>query len=217
MSAVADDLTRQLNLLSAGDEQAHADLYKRIQTELRNLAEGLLRRERPGHTLQATVLIDHAFLELLRLEEVSFPSRRAFYAFAARAMRHLLVDSARRRNALARGGGRPDLGGDALAAVVAPVHELGVDLFALDRALESLAAVDPQQGTIFQLHYFAGMTRSKIAEALGLTLSRVKDELAFGRAWLLREVQRLLADDDFQAEVRCREEEALRQDRPSGG
>src|SRR5437660_679746 len=104
MLPAGNDLTRRLNQLQAGDSQAQADLYALIRDGLRDLAEGLMRRERPGHTLQATVLIDHAFLELLRRDDVSFPSRVSFYAFAARAMRHLLVDSARRRKAAARGG-----------------------------------------------------------------------------------------------------------------
>jgi RNA polymerase sigma factor (TIGR02999 family) len=220
MDEAQRDLTRQLNALLGAGEVDLDTLYRLVARDLGRIAAGYLDRERPGHTLQPADLVTDALLRLLQCSDqrpAAFASRRHFFCTVAQTMRRLLVDHARRRNAKVRGGDRQRDHSQPLEEVATPASTLGVDLFALDRALDRLGELDATQAQIFDLYYFGQLTREQVAAELGLTLSRVKDELAAGKAWLLGEVRRLQADDAFQAEVRRAEDEALRGDSAEGG
>jgi RNA polymerase sigma factor (TIGR02999 family) len=204
-----DDLTVRLNQLLRSDSVTDKEeLYRLVQQELHNIARGLMKGERPGHTLQATALVNDAFVKLAGRKETGFADRKHFFCAAAEAMRRLLVDHARRRSAAVRGGDRRRQADVLLAEIAAPVATLGVDLLALDRALRTLEQLDPQRGRIFLLKYFSGHTVTEIAEILDLGEATVGRQLRAGKAWLRGEVERLRDDDAFRAEVRRLEEEA---------
>jgi RNA polymerase sigma factor (TIGR02999 family) len=157
--------------------------------ELRALARQQLARERPGATLQPTALVHEAWLRLCRREggdaTAGFEGRRHFLGSAARAMRRILVERARRRARLRHGGGRERVDGDA-ADEIAAFPEPKEDVLALSEALARLEQVDPRKSEVVHLRYFLGLTIEETAEALDLATSTVKDEWALARAWLKR-------------------------------
>jgi len=181
------DVTRILSAIEQGDPSAAEQLLPLVYDELRQLAAQRLAREKPGQTLEATALVHEAYLRLVDSEQAQqFNSRGHFFAAAAEAMRRILVESARRKGRLKRGGGlaRLDLG----AAEEAAVPEVREDLLALDEALTKLAAADPQAARLVELRYFGGLPVAEAARSLGVS-PRTADRLwAFARAWLLREV-----------------------------
>jgi RNA polymerase sigma factor (TIGR02999 family) len=159
-----------------------------VYGELRRLAAQQIAQERPGQTLNATSLVHEAYLRLVGVDGADhWNSRRHFIAAAAQAMRRILVERARARGSLKRGGGRERVILDDLA-VVSP--ERADDLLALDDALTGLAAVEPQAAELVQLRYFAGQTMSASAELLGLSLRSTHRLWAYAKAWLLEEMQR---------------------------
>ncbi len=190
-------ITHLLCAWSAGDGAALDQLMPLVYGELRRLAQAHLRRERPGHTLQRTVLVHEAFLRLVNQRDVQWQGRSHFMGLASRLMRRILVDHARARLAVKRGdgaahvsleeafgnAGEPDH--DAEAALAAARGE-GVDLVALDDALSRLEALDPQQAQVVELRFFGGLTVEETAEALGISTATVKREWAVARAWLHR-------------------------------
>lgn len=154
-----------------------------VYDELRRLAAGYIRRERPGQTLQATALVHEAFLRLVRPARQPWTGRTHFVAIAAVSMRQILVDRARRRHAAKRGGHAERITLDD-AMLPAPPAEDGVDLVALDRALTDLAALDAQQARIVELRYFGGLTVEEAAEVVGVSPSTVKRHWMLARAFL---------------------------------
>lgn len=166
-------------------EEAMAELLPVVYGELRRVAAGYLRRERPGQTLQATALVHEAYLRLLREQHVSWQNRAHFCAIAANSMRQILVERARARNAAKRGGGfhRITLD-DALA--VAGVE--GIDIEALDQALARLAVMDADQARLVELRYFGGLTIEETAEVLGVSPATVKRSWTVAKAWLKKEL-----------------------------
>ncbi len=178
-----DDLTRLLAAADAGDPHAAAELLPLVYAELRRLAAANLRHE-AGHSLNATALVHEAYLRLVGDGDRAWESRRHFFAAPATAMRRILVDAARARNATKRGGGRER---EPLGDVAAP--QPGDDVLALDAALDKLAARDPLKAELVQLRYFAGLTLDQAAAALGLSPSAADRHWAFARAWLRREVE----------------------------
>jgi RNA polymerase sigma factor (TIGR02999 family) len=183
MSAV----TRLLDAAAAGDPKAAADLLPLVYDELRKLAAARLAAEAPGQTLQATALVHEAYLRLVggerRGSSPPWDNRAHFFAAAAEAMRRILVDAARRKHALKRGGDRQRIDLDQLAATDPGP---GADLLDLDDALTRLAAAEPQAAELVKLRYFAGLTIPEAADALGVS-PRTADTLwAYARAWLLR-------------------------------
>jgi RNA polymerase sigma factor (TIGR02999 family) len=159
------------------------DLLPAVYAEMRRLAGAYLRRERAAHTLEPTALAHEAFLRLADETKVRWRSRPQLLAIAARAMRQILVDHARRVGRLKRGGGR---GRERLSLVDAEAH-LGApahDLLDLDAALDALAALDERKATIVQLRFFAGLTVPDVAELLGLSTTTVEDDWYAARAWL---------------------------------
>ncbi|AGY59642.1 sigma-70 family RNA polymerase sigma factor [Gloeobacter kilaueensis] len=167
-----------------GDEQALAQLTPLIYRELHSLAERSLRSERGGHTLQATALVNEAYLRLLSQSEVPWSSRSHFLAIAARSMRRILIEHARRRNAAKRGGGAVKVSLEKVAELSSP--ERDEELVALDEALAVLETIDPQQSQIVELRYFGGLTIEQTAEALAISPATVKRHWSVARAWLYR-------------------------------
>jgi RNA polymerase sigma factor (TIGR02999 family) len=182
------DVTRILSAIEEGDPHAAEQLLPLVYEELRQLAAQRLAHEKPGQTLQATALVHEAYLRLVNVEEAKhWNSRGHFFGAAAEAMRRILVDQARRKQAEKHGGGRLriDLPED-LAA-----EEAGSDdLVALDEALSRLESHDPDAARLVKLRYFAGLSHQEAAEAMGLSRGAADRLWALGRAWLFRQLSK---------------------------
>jgi RNA polymerase sigma factor (TIGR02999 family) len=163
-----------------------------VYDELRRIAARYVSRERPGQTLQATALVNEAFVRLAAERPREFANRTHFLAIAALSMRQILVQRARARHAAKRGGApqRVTLDDQNLADVRAgagrPDGPASIDILALDQALSRLAVLDPEQARIIELRYFGGLTLEETAEAAGVSLATVKRQFAMARAWLKR-------------------------------
>ena len=181
-----ESITVLLGEWKQGRPGAEARLFALLTDELRRLAGSHLRREREGHTLQPTALVNEAWLRLAQQETPDFENRAHFFGVAARLMRQILVDHARARGAQRRDGGmRVDFSGalDVAAAEPAPDR-----LLELHDALERLAAFDDRRARVLELRYFGGLSREEIATALGVTERVVKRDLVVAQAWLRREL-----------------------------
>lgn len=165
-----------------GDASASGELLRRVYDQLRAIARAHMASERRGHTLQATALVNEAYLKLLGREDVRWNDRAHFFRAAAEAMRRILVDHARARNADKRGGGRAALS-------IANVADLGEGqspegILALDEAIARLEEADPESGEVVRLRFFGGLTEEQTAEALGVSPRTVRRNWAFARGWL---------------------------------
>jgi len=149
------------------------------------MAARYMKRERIGHTLQATALVNEAYLRLIDLQKVRWQNRAHFFAMAARLMRRVLVDAARSRDYQKRGGGVPLV---SLHEALIVSNEPGKDLVALDDALTALAAVDPRKCQVVELRYFGGLSLDETAEALHVSRDTVKRDWKMAKLWLLREL-----------------------------
>jgi RNA polymerase sigma factor (TIGR02999 family) len=181
------DVTRLLEAAHRGDRQAAAELLPLVYDELRKLAAIRLASEKPGQTLDATALVHEAYLRLVGGRgQAAFDGRRHFFAAAAEAIRRILVEQARRRQALKRGGqhGRERFDADRLAA---PVPD--DDLIALHEALDRLAERDSTKADLVKLRYFAGLSADQAAAALGISPSTADRHWTFARAWLKRTME----------------------------
>jgi len=156
-----------------------------VYDELRQLARRYMRRERPGHSLQATALVHEAYLRLLKDKRRPWRNRAHFFAIAASSMRQILVERARARGAAKRGGSRVRV---SLGDVGAGEKDSPLDVLALDDALGRLAAFDPQLARIVELRFFAGLSLEEVAEALSSSVATVKRNWSVARAWLRREM-----------------------------
>jgi RNA polymerase sigma factor (TIGR02999 family) len=185
------DVTRLLLAWSDGDETALQRLMPLVYAELRRLARRYMGRERAGHTLQTTALINEAYLRLVGARGVQWQNRAHFYAVCAAAMRRILVDFARARDNLKRGGGTRAVPFD--EQVLAGVTR-STDLLALDEALERLAVLSPRQGQVVELRYFGGMTEEEVADVLHVSSRTVRNDWQLARAWLHRELGRSTND-----------------------
>ena len=181
-----EPITALLNGLSWGDQERAAKLMPLVYGELRRLARRYMRRERPGHTLAATALVHEAYMRLAGQESLNWQSRAHFYGFAARVMRQILMEHARRRDAAKRGGHFQRI---ALDEAVGFQEEPELDLFALDEALNRLATFDPRQCRLVEMRFFGGLTIEETAEALGVSPATVKREWLLAKAWLHRELR----------------------------
>jgi RNA polymerase sigma factor (TIGR02999 family) len=176
------DVTRILAAMDQGDRQAAGQLLPLVYDELRRLAAARLAHEAPGQSLQATALVHEAYLRLVGSNpEAPFDGRNHFFAAAAEAMRRILIDRARSRKRLKRGGGRRRVRLDLDAVLVEPP---GDDLLALDEALTALAREDPGAAKLVKLHVFAGLTLAQAAEVLGIGRRTADRDWAYARAWL---------------------------------
>jgi RNA polymerase sigma-70 factor (ECF subfamily) len=180
-------VTELLRAWGAGDAKASEELVPLVYAELRRQARRALRREGERNTLQATALVHEAWLRLDAQHGARWESRTQFLAVAAQMMRRVLVDHARTRRALKRGGGETQVTlGDAMNAVATPD---AVDILALDDALARLAIMDPRKARLVELRYFAGLSIPEAAAALGISLATVGREWAVARMWLRRELE----------------------------
>src|SRR5262245_7243051 len=176
------DVTRILSAIEQGDPRAAGELLPLVYDELRKLAAARMAAEQPGHTLQPTALVHEAYARLVgQAEDQRWDSHRHFFAAAAEAMRRILIDRARDKHRLKRGGGWRRLRLDRLDLSVAEPPE---DLLALDEALERLAREDPPCAELVKLRFFAGLTLEEAAAALGLARRTADRSWAFARSWL---------------------------------
>jgi RNA polymerase sigma factor (TIGR02999 family) len=175
------DATRLLNAVEQGDPKAAEELLPLVYEELRRLAALKMADQPAGHTLQPTALVHEAYLRLVGADQRSWQNSRHFLAAAAEAMRHILIDSARKKRRLKRGGDwqRVDLEEVHLAVDAAPDG-----LLAVDEALEEFAREDPDKAELVKLRFFAGLSLPQAAQTLGLSLATAKRSWAFSRAWL---------------------------------
>jgi RNA polymerase sigma factor (TIGR02999 family) len=180
-------VTRLLVAWREGDRSALDQLVPLVEAELRQLARRYLRRERPGHVLQTTALVNEAFIRLINWRDVSWQNRAHFIAMAARVMRHILVDISRRR---ARGRDGHNVRIVEIAEAEDASQDRSRDLIAIDDALRELAERDPRKAQIVELRFFGGLNLQEIAEVIGVAPITVSREWAKARAWLHREVGR---------------------------
>ena len=173
-------LTALLRAWGNGDQDAGERVFPLVFQELRRQAARYMRRERREHTLQPTALVHEAYLRLAGLDGLDFPSRGHFFALAAKVMRRVLVDHARRRRAAKREGWRVTLSDPDLPAGSAP----GTDLLALDEALDELTRLDPDQARIVELRFFAGLSVEETAQIVRVSPRTVKREWQTARVWL---------------------------------
>ena len=182
-SSPQQQVTQLLSDWSGGNERALDELIPLVQPELHRLAHYYMSRERAGHTLQTTALLDEAYLRLVDDPGRSWQNRTHFVASAAQLMRRIMVDHARERQSLKRGGGALKVTLDEAALVTETRSE---ELLALDEALEELATQDPRKSQIVELRYFGGLTVQEISEFLKVPLRTVEREWNMAKAWLYR-------------------------------
>jgi RNA polymerase sigma factor (TIGR02999 family) len=184
-SSPPGDVTRLLLAWSKGDSAALEELIPLIYDELHGRAERYLSQEGPAHTLQPTAVVHEAYLKLVDQKRVTWRNREHFFAVAAQAMRRLLVDHARRRDAQKRGGAATRVPLEEASPSIVPRE---ADVVALDHALEKLAALDARQAKIVELRYFGGLTLDETAVVLGTSPSTVGRAFRLAKAWLYREL-----------------------------
>lgn len=181
------DVTGLLLAWNRGDREAFEQLVPLVYEELRRRAQNALAKERRGHTLQPTALVHEAYLRLVDQSRIPWQNRFHFYAVSARAMRHVLVDHARRRLADKRDGGRTFVP-LSRAGVEAATPPPSLDVLALDRALERLAELDPRQAKLVELRVYGGLTIDEAAGALEVSAATVSRDWRHAEAWLHREM-----------------------------
>jgi len=186
MAGGAPSVTQLLKAWSDGDEHALEALLPLVEAELRRLARGYMRRERRDHTLQTTALVNEAFVRLVDAHDIQWRDRAHFVGIAARLMRRVLVDHARARGYKKRGGGAANVPFED-GMMVSPAPD--VDVVALDRALDALAAIDARKSRVVEMRFFGGMSVEETAEALAVSADTVKRDWRLAKLWLLRELK----------------------------
>jgi len=186
MEEGAREITKLLAELNAGKPDVSARLVALVYPELHAIAGRCMRRERPDHTLQATVLVHEAYLRLVGQSNIQWESRAQFFGFAAAVMRRVLVDYAREHRALKRGGAAARVTLDD-ALLVTEEHMDRVLM--IDDSLQKLAGVDPEQARVVELRFFAGMNVEETAAVLGISTATVKREWSHAKAWLQRDMR----------------------------
>jgi RNA polymerase sigma-70 factor, ECF subfamily len=181
------EITKWLLAWSQGDQTALEKLAPLVHQELHRLAGFYMRGERQGHTLQTTALVNEAYVKLINAEGMSWQNRAHFYAVAAKVMRHILVDFARSRGQLKRGGEAHKVSLDE-ALTISP--EPAAELVAVHEALNALARLDQRQSDVVELRFFGGLTEAEIGEVLNISRRTVTSEWNVARSWLLRELRR---------------------------
>ena len=182
----SEGITQLLIDWGDGDQAALEKLMPLVYSELRRLASNYLRRERAGHTLQPTALVNEAYLKLIDQRNAKWQNRAHFFGISAQLMRRILVDHARQHQAGKRGGS--DQQRVSITNVEKLANEPEVDLLALNEALDELARMDPQQGRIVELKFFGGLQIDEIAEVLGIGHATVERDWKMARAWLRRQL-----------------------------
>jgi len=182
---VTEDITQLLLQWREGDESALERLMPLVYRELRRLARQCMRRERAGHTLQTTALVNEAYLRLVNSSRVEWHDRAHFFAIAAQLMRRVLVDEARKRHDQKRGGEFTRI---ALDEALMPAHQREFDLLALDEALQRLAQFAPRKCRVVEMRFFGGLSINETAAVLGVSADIVKREWRTAKLWLLHEL-----------------------------
>lgn len=188
----AHEITDLLLAWNSGDSSALERLTPLVYQELHRLARGYLRGERAGHTLQTTDLVNEAYLRLIDTSRMHWQNRVHFFAVSAQLMRRILVDFARARRNLKRGGAATQVSLDEALAIGS---ERNAELIALDDALTALAELDERQSKVVELRFFGGLTEIEIAEVLQVSPRTVNGDWSLARAWLLRELSKGERDD----------------------
>jgi len=178
-------VTQLLLQLSGGNHEVAGELVPLIYAELKRIAGGQLRKERPGHTLQATALVHEAYLKLVDQRGVTWQSRAHFFGVAATVMRRILLDYAKSRNRFKRGGGVQRISFDEDLVATA---ERASELIQIDEALTRLERLDPRQAKVVEMRFFGGLSVEETSVALGVSEPTVKREWAMAKAWLHREI-----------------------------
>jgi RNA polymerase sigma factor (TIGR02999 family) len=179
------EVTQLLRAWGNGDERALEKLTPLVYDELRRTARRHMARQSPGHTLQATALVNEVYLHLVNLRETNWQNRAHFFAVCAKLMRRILVDSARRRQYLRRGGGAPHV---ELEEALILSREAPTGLLALDDALQALATLDPRKVQVVELRYFGGLSVKESAEVLKVSEETVLRDWRLAKLWLLNEL-----------------------------
>ena len=183
-------ITRLLVGWRGGDQAALEQLIPLVHDELRRLARRHMAHERVGHTLQATALVNEAFVRLIDVQQVKWQDRAHFFAIAARALRRILIDYARRHRAARRGGGQDGPPARvALDSVELPVAERADTLLALDEALDRLAQLDARLAQVVECRFFAGLSEAETAAALDVSQRTVARQWVLAKGWLYQELQ----------------------------
>ena len=182
-ASAAHEVTQLLLAWSEGDREALDRLMPIVHEELRRLARVLMARERAGHTLQTTALVNEAYIRLIDAAKVPWQGRAHFFGIAARLMRRILVDMARERNYRKRGGGALRVTLDEELTAGAAINP---DVIALDEALNALAQVDERKSRVVEMRFFAGLAEQEIAAALNVSQETIRRDWRLARAWLLR-------------------------------
>lgn len=180
------DLTQLLKAWSAGDSEALDRLTPLVYDELHRRAHWHMAHERPGQTLQTTALVNEAYLRLVDLRNVGWRDRTHFFALASRLIRRVLIDAARARESLKRGGGSPETTFDEGLIVS---REPTADVVALDEALNALAVFDERKARVIELRFFGGLTIEEAADVLNVSAETVKRDWKLAKAWLKRELR----------------------------
>jgi RNA polymerase sigma factor (TIGR02999 family) len=181
------DVTQVLQAAGRGDKSAMSDLFPLVYAELRKLAAARMARESPGHTLQPTALVHEAWLRLIKVEDQTWQNRAHFFGAAAEAMRRILVEHARRKAGLKRGGGQQRLNIEDLDLAEATPDE---KILLIDEALEELERVNAERARVVVLKFFAGMTNVEVAETLRVSRSTVDRHWECARTWLVQKIKR---------------------------
>jgi len=192
------EVTQLLRAWGEGDGKALERLTPLVENELHRLAHKYMSREKPGHTLQTTALVNEAYLRLVDIHDLSWQNRAHFFAISARMMRRILTDFARSRNYQKRGAGAVQVSLDE-ALVVTP--EKDADIMALDEALTQFAVLYPRQSQVVELRFFGGLEVSETAEVLKISAETVKRDWRFAKVWLLRSMKGDLLSDDKTGEA----------------
>jgi len=187
------EITELLVAWGSGDESALNRLMPIVYDELRRLAHRYMSHERPGHTLQTTALVNEAYLRLVSWREVRWQNRAHFFAVSAQMMRRILVDFARDRKYLKRGGGALRV---SLADADSLTEQRSADLVALDEALTALAEVDRRKAQVVEMRFFGGLSVEEVAEVLKVSKETVMRDWRLAKVWLLRELGREAAVDE---------------------
>ena len=186
MSATSShDITQLLLAWNDGDQMALGKLVPLVEAELRRLARIYMNRERAGHTLQTTALLNEAYVRLIDSHNVQWQSRAHFYGIAAQVMRRVLVDSARKRNYRKRGGGSHQITFTETLAVTAAED---TNVLALDEALNELARIDERKARVVEMRFFGGLSEKETAVALGVSPETARRDWRLAKSWLLRQL-----------------------------
>ena len=190
MAASQHEVTELLRQWRNGDKEALQKLTPLVYDELHRLAHQYIRRERPGHTLQTTALVNEAYLRLVEQKDVEWQSRAHFFAVSAQVMRHILVDYARQHSSAKRGGNAERVTLDDKATVS---RERASELVALDEAMQALEEIHPRRSQVVELRYFGGLNNKEASEVLKVSEATIERDWRFAKAWLYRE---LSSNDD---------------------